>query len=301
MDNKVISLLDNIPQPSHLYTYLARWANGKEGSITDSNGQGIYRFFPMKRDDNGNRIDEPIDFKDYETNPIVAIGIIGYWLHYRKNKNRLASYTTWTKDDKHKNMHQIFADYTEDKLKQYAERENDAPDSWRRDLEQEFYTKFIIHNEKPLNKQSEALFEYITPDDRQMVKDVMKEYMHYLQDKKKKYLPDTPKPRTKRQPAPARKVDIDKIGEHFKLGFDKNTHLPILKTLLETSQSDKDLAKVALLIYDSKYFLSNDYRTFSKWYRDYCKHVGCEFHSSYEPSKLRPIDRELEKRYYFLM
>ena len=185
MENKGLTLLDNIPQTSHTYLYLERWANGKEGSITDSNGHGVYRFFPMKRDANGNRIDEQTNFDDYETNPIVATGIIGYWLHYRRNKNRLASYTTWTKEDERKNTLKIFTDYTEDKLKQYIDREQDAPNGWRRDLEREFYTEFIIRNEKPLNKQTEALMEYITPSDRQMVREVMAEYMLFLEEKRK--------------------------------------------------------------------------------------------------------------------
>jgi hypothetical protein len=185
MENKGLTLLDNIPQTSHTYLYLERWANGKEGSITDSNGHGVYRFFPMKRDANGNRIDEQTNFDDYETNPIVATGIIGYWLHYRRNNNRLASYTTWTKEDERKNTLKIFTDYTEDQLKQYIDREQDAPNGWRRDLEREFYTEFIIRNEKPLNKQTEALMEYITPSDRQMVRDVMAEYMLFLEEKRK--------------------------------------------------------------------------------------------------------------------
>lgn len=187
MENKGLTLLDNIPQTSHTYLYLERWANGKEGSITDSNGHGIYRFFPMKRDANGNRIDEQTNFDDYETNPIVATGIIGYWLHFRKNRNRLASYTTWTKEDERKDTLKIFTDYTVDKLNQYIEREQDAPDSWRRNLTREFYTEFIIQNEKPLNKQNEALMEYITPSDRQMVRDVMAEYMLFLEEKRRQF------------------------------------------------------------------------------------------------------------------
>ena len=49
MMHKKESLLDNIPQASHMYLYLGCWANGREGSITDSNGHGVYRFYPMTR------------------------------------------------------------------------------------------------------------------------------------------------------------------------------------------------------------------------------------------------------------
>ena len=191
--HKKESLLDNIPQASHLYLYLGCWANGREGSITDSNGHCVYRFYPMTRDAKGNRVDSEIDYDDYVTNPIVATGIIGYWLHFRHNNNRLASYTTWTKEKEQKNTLKIFSDYTEDKLKQYVEREQDESDGWRRDFEKEFFTKFIIRNEKALNKQTKALLEYITPADRKKVKEFMKEYMLFLEEKKRAYQPDSQK------------------------------------------------------------------------------------------------------------
>lgn len=188
MENNIECLLDMIPQESHFYYYFrGSWANGKEGSITDSNGHCVYRFYPLVKDENGNRIDAQINFDDYVTNPIVATGVIGYWLHYRKNNDRLASYTTWTKEDERKNTLKIFTDYTEDKLKQYIEREQYTPSSWRRDLEKEFYTDFIIRNEEPLNEKTEALMEYITPHDQEVVKEVMAEYMLFLEEKKKAY------------------------------------------------------------------------------------------------------------------
>lgn len=194
MEDEIDCLLDMIPQESHFYYYFrGRWANGKEGSITDSNGHGIYRFFPLTKDADGNRIDAEIDFEDYVSNPVVAIGIVGYWLHYRKNNDRLASYTTWSKDEERKNTLKIFNDYTEDKLKQYVEREQYSPSSWRRDLEMEFYTDFIIRNEEPLNEQSKALFEYITKDDRKLVEEVIEEYMKYLKIKKAEYKKKKPK------------------------------------------------------------------------------------------------------------
>ena len=147
----------------------------------------------MTKDADGNRIDAEIDFEDYAINPVVAIGIVGYWLHYRKNNDRLASYTTWSKDEERKNTLKIFNDYTEDKLKQYVEREQYSPSSWRRDLEMEFYTDFIIRNEEPLNEQSKALFEYITKDDRKLVEEVIEEYMKYLKIKKAEYKKKKPR------------------------------------------------------------------------------------------------------------
>ena len=188
MENKIECLLDMIPQASHFYYHFRGcWANGKEGTITDSTGHGIYRFFPSIKDTEGNLIDAEIDYDDYVTNPIVAMGIIGYWLHYRINNDRLASYTTWTKENERKNTLKIFTDYTEDKLNQYIELEQNSPSSWRRDLKKEFYMDFIIRNEKPLNEKTQALMEYITPSDQQQVKDVIAEYMLFLEEKKNVY------------------------------------------------------------------------------------------------------------------
>lgn len=188
MEDKIDCLLDMIPQESHFYYYFRGcWANGKKGSISDSNGHGVYRFYPFIKDENGNQIDAEIDFDDYATNPVVAMGIIGYWLHYRKNNDRLASYTTWTKEDERKNTLKIFTDYTEDKLNQYIEREQYSPSSWRRDLKKEFYMDFIIRNEEPLNEKTQALMEYITPSDQQQVKEVITEYMLFLEEKRKEY------------------------------------------------------------------------------------------------------------------
>lgn len=113
-------------------------------------------------------------------------------------------------------------------------------------------------------------------------------------------LKDTPKPSLKVEKQ--RVVDIEKLSSNFKVrGFDKKTHMPVLKSNLEHKQSDKDLARVALMIYESKYFSKQSYSTFSKWYKDFCVIVDCTFHESYEPHALRPIPDSLKAQYYFLI
>lgn len=179
MENNSRSLLDKIPQSSHFYYYHNEWANGRDGTITDSNGYCVYRFFESVRNPDGSLRDVERDYEDYEKYPIVATGFIGYWLHYRDCKNPIASLMGPAKKNP-KNYLQQFVDYTNDKLGQYISREEKKPSSWRRDLKREFYTEFIIPNEMLLNKQTEALFEYITPEDCQIVKEVMSEYIAYL-------------------------------------------------------------------------------------------------------------------------
>lgn len=289
------SVLDKISQATNYNYFYDGWANGTLGCIVDHSGKCIYRFHQAERDINGNL--HALSNND-EDAPVVAVGIVAYWLHFRQNNNRLAS--LFGPDAK--SIPQIFQDYTADRLRAYKKHHEQTPSCWRSDFERDFYTHHIIPSERRLIKQSEALFEYITPDDRQLVRDVMKEYILYLQNIQKKYMPDTQKPKSTKQPKPIRQVNIDKISPHLKRDFDKNTYLPILKTLLEEPQSDKELARVALLIYKSKYFLSNDYSTFSKWYQDYCNIVGCKYHASYEPNTLRKsITEELKQKYYFLL
>ena len=52
--------------------------------------------------------------------------------------------------------------YTEDQLNNYRKRREQEPDSWRCNIEEEFYTKIAIPQAMQQNKESEALFEYIT-------------------------------------------------------------------------------------------------------------------------------------------
>lgn len=284
------SLLDYIVQAAHTDYVYGGWANGAFGTISDHTGRCIYRFFEAFYDEEGKT---HLQSKIEEDGLVVAVGIVAYWLHYRETPNRLAAIF----GPEHKTISEIFRDYTSDRLSAYKKVCEQRPSSWRSNLERDFYVHHIIPSEKRLIKQSEALFEYITPDDQQLVRDVMKEYILYLQEKRNSYLPSLTKPKKIEH---VRVVDIDKIGKHFKREFDKKTYLPSLKMLLEQPESDKNLARMALLIYESKYFLSSDYNTFSKWYKDFCKIVGCKYHKDYAPSALNPISDKFKKNFYFL-
>ena len=291
-ENKTDSLLDMIPQASHFYYYFRGcWANGKEGTITDSNGHGIYRFYPFVKEEKGNRIDTEIDFDDYVTNPIVAMGIIGYWLHYRKNNDRLASYTTWTKEDERKNTLKIFSDYTQDKLNQYIEREQYSPSSWRRDLEKEFYIDFIIRNEELLNEKTQALMEYITPSDQQQVKEVIAEYILYLEEKRNAYNP-TPKPKDGDECSSQSEVELNRLPqkEHGKYYYGKDyeifhenlnpaTIADAIKTLPRGEvKSERKLFLTVYTAFDKLHWLtSKTYTKFISWMKF---HSGIHFETN---------------------
>ena len=98
-----------------------------------------------------------------------------------------------------------------------------------------------------------------------------------------------------------RVVDIDKISNVLKRDFNKKDFIPILKNLLEQHQKDKTLARAALIIYESTFFIKNKYPTFSDWYKDFCNIVQCSYHSSYEPNKLKDGQYIKQKSQYWFL
>ena len=167
------SLLCKIPWGINMH-FFDGWANGAIGTMQDRKGTGIYRFYKGRIGSNGTKqLEELVDEKDA---PIVAAGIVAYWLHYGTIPNRPPK-NTYAQP---KSVLEVFECYTAKKLNDYKIECELKPSSWRRDLERDFYTQYIIPYEKRLMKQSEALFEYITPDDRQVVRDIMNEYILYI-------------------------------------------------------------------------------------------------------------------------
>ena len=298
MANTTGSLLDKVVQVGGrgglVFNNYAIWANGKEGSITDANNNNIFRFFLMKKIGIGC----DVVYTSCDDNPIVAKGIIAYWLHHRKNDDPYNFYNRYPIEIK--GIQKQFDDYTNQRLKEYIYLCEQDVYSLHKDLTAEFYRHYIIPEERKNNKETEALYGYITPSDCKVVKRIMHEYIHFLKEKLKIYKPPFIKPKRKDCKTPIRVVDTNKIGQHFKYNFDKRTHLPTIKLLLEQHNSDKDLARVALLIYESIWFLRSDYANYSSWYRDFCNIVGCTYHKSYAPCALKPIPKRLTDSYYFL-
>lgn len=179
-------MLDKIPT---LFTdsilnfyYWNRWDNGMVGAISDSTNSGEYRFYKAKLDASDNIV-QPEDMtpNHYE---IVATGIIGYWLHYRPNNDRLATFDI-KQDQTFANIFKTYTDLKFNKYKDYHEK-ND-PSSHRRNLESEFYTEVILPVEEDLNKQTKALFPFICPSERKLIGAIMDEYMLYLKTQKESY------------------------------------------------------------------------------------------------------------------
>lgn len=184
------------------------WANGKMGSITDPEGNGVFRFFEMK----SGKFSTDVVSEKPEDNPIVATGIVAYCLHNRTFHNilfkklRLSSY-------KHKSIQKQFDDYTANLFEEYREKREQEPDSWRCNIKAEFYTNYILPHTISRNDESKALFEYITPKDCQYIQNLMNEYVLYLETKKKEFSDDRVKPESRK--ADRKPFDPDTFRETF--------------------------------------------------------------------------------------
>ena len=160
---------------SNLRVYYEGWRNGKQGSICQQNG--IYRFVEMTRGKSG--ILDDIKRKE-EDNPIVAIGIVAYWLQFNSRMDPVIKRLTKYNCEIPKDIRELFDNYTEIRFKQFREEHRDDPNTLDWDWEYQFYAKAIIPQEIGFNKQSEALFDYISDSDIALVRAVMNNYIKYL-------------------------------------------------------------------------------------------------------------------------
>lgn len=74
------------------------------------------------------------------------------------------------------------------------------------------------------------------------------------------------------------------IGKGNFINYFSENLLPDLKK----RWTDKDFAKIALIIYESGKLAKNKKpETFAEWYRNFCYVVGCKYHKDYKPTNLR--------------
>lgn len=175
------SLLSKI-SANNIDYYYEGWYNGKKGAISQENG--IYRFIEMTRGKSG-MLQRVIN--KTEDNPIVAVGIVAYWLMYKQDKEfiiqRLTEYTSIPESPK-----EMFERYTQESFNQFKKANRDNPDAWDWDWDFEFYTKYVIPHEMDLNKMSEVLFDYISDGDIKYIRSVMNNYMKYLEKVRQEHM-----------------------------------------------------------------------------------------------------------------
>ena len=175
------SSFDNI-LPINIYNYVI-WRNGQDGAIIDINNDLIYRFVEAKRYDDGELKDYNYDINDI---PIVAVGILAFWLKHRKNGNRLLeSFTNGTREVE--DFLELFDWFTQIKFDQFKENNKKNPDTWDWDWNYEFYTRYIVPHEMHMNKLAEALFDYISDEDISYARSIMRNYIAYLKKNRSKF------------------------------------------------------------------------------------------------------------------
>lgn len=168
------SVLDKIPANNWCY-YYEGWRNGKKGGFVQEGG--IYHFREMFRNKNGNL--ENVHDKE-EDNPIVAKGIVAYWLQFNSRMNTVLKRMTKYNCEIPKDIREQFDNYTQIRFEQFRQEHRDDPNTWDWDWDREFYANVIIPHEMGFNKQSEALFDYISDSDIVVIRSVMNSYIKYL-------------------------------------------------------------------------------------------------------------------------
>ena len=161
--------------PNNIRYYYEGWRNGKHGSICQSNG--IYRFVEMTRGKSGMLDDVK---RNEEDNSIVAKGIVAYWLQFNSRMDTVIKRLTKYNCEIPKDIRELFDNYTQIRFEQFRQEHRDDPNTWDWDWDREFYANVIIPHEMAFNKLSEALFNYISDSDIELVRSVMNSYIKYL-------------------------------------------------------------------------------------------------------------------------
>lgn len=175
VNNKMEKSVLNYISANEIRCYYEGWRNGKHGAICQ--WDGIYRFVEQERGKSGILDDVK---KNKDDNPIVAIGIVAYWLQFNSRMDTVIKRLTKYNCEIPKDIREQFDTYTQIRFEQFKNEHRDDPDTWDWDWEYQFYAKAIIPHEIGFNKQSEALFDYISDSDIALVRAVMNNYIKYL-------------------------------------------------------------------------------------------------------------------------
>lgn len=162
-DKMVENYLDDIYKPGVNHCFRL-WANGKYGSIYDLENNCVLRF--IKVPDGTHYKYKEEDWK--QKSPILASGIVVWWLLYRRSKSVL----------------DIYESYCQMRMAQYkARREKDA-DSWKCDIEDEFFNKEWLDIERKCVYESQALFGFVSEQDGKEIQDIINNYWSFIKHTK---------------------------------------------------------------------------------------------------------------------
>lgn len=162
-DKMVENYLNDIYKPGVNHCFRL-WANGKYGSIYDLENNCVLRFIEVPDGTHYKYKEE--DWK--QKSPILASGIVVWWLLYRRSKSVL----------------DIYESYCQMRMAQYkARREKDA-DSWKCDIEDEFFNKEWLDIERKCVYESQALFGFVSEQDGKEIQDIINNYWSFIKHTK---------------------------------------------------------------------------------------------------------------------
>lgn len=165
------SLLDKFSKCPNDTIITDAWISGQIGKIVDIDGDYVYRFIEYEND--GDLRIKHIKEDDKLSYPIVATGFVGYWLHFNGNLG----------------LRNLFESYYEFRLREYEKVHEADEDVWNRDLQKEFVCSYHIPLEKKLIKASEAIFAYVTTNDKNKINNVSTNYLKFVRAKRKELYP----------------------------------------------------------------------------------------------------------------
>ena len=197
--------------------FITRWANGEVGAIVKLNYNNVLYFVDyMYNPGHGDIFDDIRQIhkigEEEKACPIVASGIIAYWLIERQ-------------DDK--SISQIFEEYYKMEENKYIEENKKSLDAWKRDLKLEFCKKHL-EQEQNMIKMSEKIFPYLDSKSIDLIKSLAENYLEYIQSQDDKKKNENSDPITEEKIIIAESL-YDEQAEEL--------HLPPLKTNNKSAKS----------------------------------------------------------------
>ena len=91
-------------------------------------------------------------------------------------------------------------------------------------------------------------------------------------------------------------VDEEALRSHFKPIFlgeirDHEDKIPYLIDMINKTEDDIAIGRLALQIYKSKFFLKTGFRAFTPWYREFCRIIGREHNKGYTKNRFETEDK----------
>ena len=178
------------------------WANHEAGAIVPLHNDDRLYFvsYSYTPGDIYNLMKNHKDGNEENTCPMVAEGILGQWLRLKPEDWFQKEYRPSRKEqeeldgldfEKPMTPQQIFEDYFNICKQRYIDAHQYEMDAWRKDLDKEFATKVHLSDERLKAEKSKAIFPYFREADIDKLKDVLDNYLMFVQSKTKTLYPES--------------------------------------------------------------------------------------------------------------